>query len=189
MITFSACSNDNENVNNVPFQGRWNYSQPHIVFEYSEANIQLPGMPMAIPSASIASLLSKLAHEKMQAYFKGVDFVTADKLIVSMVKGGVDADMPLNYTVKGDHISLDIAQLVPEGMPLKKLDLKYINENNQITLYLENALLQTMLQQEAMQRVIASQIPGSMTPEQKLNIVKEIVSKIKKLEIGFIIKR
>lgn len=183
-----SCSDDKDIVIN-DLEGDWKYSEPHIVFEYADPTIQIPNLP-PLPSAGLGAILSKIADSKMSAYFKGVKIATPSELVLMMVVDGKEVSKTLNYTTKGEHLLIDIKEIIPQKMEMNTIALRYRIKDNALTCYLENITLQTMLQVPALQSIIASQIPGDKIPvEVKLKMVQEIIAKIKNMEVGFVVTK
>ena len=119
VCTCYSCSDDDDK-DTEDLTGTWKYENCHLVFDYQDANIQLPeGVDLgfinpalsgltAVPANLAAGFLKEIANDKMSDYFTGIKFVSNSELEIMMTMDGKAASLKAAYVVQNNVIGVTI---------------------------------------------------------------------------------
>lgn len=185
----------------------WTYQKPHFEFEYSSDTIVLQMMKKQIKIGvnQLKGMYMAIAHEKMNAYFKGIDFKDNQSLAVDIQnKQQQSFRLPAQYVCDKNYLQLTLdMQNMASGtdLPMSNIppvSFRYHIQNNQLTMYFEKVYIQTiysiMGDSIAAMIIKAMGIDFSHAPEGMEEIAKqsikkqldEILQQTQRIEIGFV---
>ena len=206
VCTCYSCSDDDDK-DTEDLTGTWKYENCHLVFDYQDANIQLPeGVDLgfinpalsgltAVPANLAAGFLKEIANDKMSDYFTGIKFVSNSELEIMMTMDGKAASLKAAYVVQNNVIGVTIDKDALEKIAQKEINIPEISliykfEDRNLIMYLNKVAVQGMLQ--TMLPMLVNQIKPDATPAEIAGItayVTGVMNKTNTLEFGVILKR
>lgn len=208
VLNLTSC--EDENKDGEKLLGSWKYEKPYFEFEYAQDSIVIEmyqGKKMAMAVEDVKGMFLGMASEKMGDYFKGIDFISEDQLVVNMaMASGDSSSLHATYKLSGELIQVklnteDMKELMGEKADMiPPFSFKYLQTGNQLTVYFDEVYIQTMY--ATMQKQIVPMIIKAMgvdinrLPEQaqtamiqgiKMQITG-ILDNIDKLRVGFVLE-
>lgn len=208
VLNLTSC--DDKNKDGEKLLGSWKYEKPYFEFEYAQDSIVIEmyqGKKMAMAVEDVKGMFLGMASEKMGDYFKGIDFISEDQLVVNMAMvSGDSSSLHATYKLSGELIEVklnaeDMKELMGDkGAMIPTISFKYLQTGNQLTVYFDEVYIQTMY--ATMQDMIVPMIIKAMgvdfskLPEQaqaamiqgiKMQITG-ILDNIDKLRVGFVLQ-
>lgn len=208
VLNLTSC--EDENKDGEKLLGSWKYEKPYFEFEYAQDSIVIEmyqGKKMALAVEDVKGMFLWMASEKMGDYFKGIDFISEDQLVVNMaMASGDSSSLHATYKLSGELIQVklnteDMKELMGEKADMiPPFSFKYLQTGNQLTVYFDEVYIQTMyatMQKQIVPMIIkAMGIDFSNLPEQaqaamiqgiKMQIAG-ILDNIDKLRVGFVLE-
>lgn len=213
LISFVACctiscnDDDKDTPDLVNKYGA--YEKPHFVFEYASDTIRIGKQPYyekKIAVTDFKAMFNAMATEKMGAYFKGIQFKENNQLIISaQMKDASVYNLPATYELSGNYLQLTLDKEVmtqlmgDKAANIPAISFKYDIQGKQMTMYFDKVYLQVIY--SMMENQIATMIVDmmgidfSLMPEgmeamimqEVKNQMGEILTQIRKIEIGFVL--
>lgn len=208
VLNLTSC--EDENKDGEKLLGSWKYEKPYFEFEYAQDSIVIEmyqGKKMALAVEDVKGMFLGMASEKMGDYFKGIDFISEDQLVVNMaMASGGSGTLRAAYKLSGELIEVklnaeDMKELMGDkGAMIPTISFKYLQTGNQLTVYFDEVYIQTMyatMQKQIVPMIIkAMGVDFSNLPEQaqaamiqgiKMQITG-ILDNIDKLRVGFVLE-
>lgn len=208
VLNLTSC--DDKNKDGEKLLGSWKYEKPYFEFEYAQDSIVIEmyqGKKMAMAVEDVKGMFLGMASEKMGDYFKGIDFISEDQLVVNMAMASGDSNsLHATYKLSGELIEVklnaeDMKELMGDkGAMIPTISFKYLQTGNQLTVYFDEVYIQTMyatMQDQIVPMIIkAMGVDFSNQPEQaqtamiqgiKMQITG-ILDNIDKLRVGFVLE-
>lgn len=206
-LGFAACEDTEKE-----FTADWKYEQPYFEFEYATDTVSFgtAGHSMNYAVKDIKRMFSVMAAEKMQNYFRGIEFYSADSLLIkARTANGIPFGIHAAYQKDARFIELKLNQQEMSSFPGNKaamipaISFGYFEQEHQMTLYLSEVYIQTIFEntkiQDMLLPMLAQQLnPGfSMMPEPARQAmlkglkdqISSILDNIQTLKVGFILSR
>lgn len=208
VLNLTSC--EDENKDGEKLLGSWKYEKPYFEFEYAQDSIVIEmyqGKKMALAVEDVKGMFLGMASEKMGDYFKGIDFISEDQLVVNMaMASGDSSSLHATYKLSGELIEVklnaeDMKELMGDkGAMIPTISFKYLQAGNQLTVYFDEVYIQTMY--ATMQDMIVPMIIKAMgvdfskLPEQAQAAMIQgiktqiagILDNIDKLRVGFVLQ-
>lgn len=207
VLNLTSC--DDENKDSQKLLGSWKYEKPYFEFEYAQDSIVIDMQGKKIPMAveDVKGMFLGMAGEKMGDYFKGIDFISEDQLVINMAMASGDAgSLHAAYKLSGELIEVklnaeDMKELIGDkGAMIPTISFKYMQTGNQLTVYFDEVYIQTMY--ATMQDMIVPMIIQAVVkdfsklpePAQTAMIqsfktqITGILDNIIKLRVGFVLQ-
>ena len=134
------------------------------------------------------AMFNAMATEKMGAYFKGIQFKENKQLIISArMKEGDVYNLPGTYELSGNYLQITLDKEVmahlmgDKAANIPAISFKYDIRGKQMTMYFDKVYLQV---------IYFSQMPEGMEAmimKEVKNQLGEILTQIRKIEIGFVL--
>lgn len=202
-FSFTACE-DNNNENEGT---KWNYENPFFEFEYATDTISL-GSTMKISVDELKEKFLAMATSRMKDYFRGIDFYSADTLLIkAQMASGEPLEIHAHYTKNDRYIEVklnpqDMAELMGEkaGM-IPTISFSYFMEGKQMTIYFDEIYVQSLFENIKIQNMLLPMLARTMNPqfdtmpqEQQERMlaglkagISTILENIQTLKIGFVL--
>lgn len=207
VLYLTACDdNDKENLSLI---GDWKYEKPYFEFEYTQDSVKIEmyqGKGMAIAVKDLKGMFLGMATEKMGAYFQGIKFETSSQLLINMSLGdGTPQSLHAGYKLSDDVIQATLnaeemkALMGDKAAMIPAISFKYLQSGNQLTVYFDEAYIQTvysMMQDQIVPFIISAMgVDFSKVPpaQQEVMIkgikgqIATVLDNIVKLRIGFVL--
>ena len=203
-----SCSDDLElSVVN----GNWNYLKPYFEIEYATDSIVLEmnqGQKMSIAVSDLREMFMGMAGQKMQAYFKGIEFISGEQLMLkARTAKGIPVNFPVSYRRTRELLQLTLDQKQMQGFlgetaaNIPPVSLKYFTGNDQMTIYLDEVYLQviySMMEENIITMMVEEIVPAF--DRMPLNIqtkikegfttqIRGIFDNMIRLQAGFVLTR
>lgn len=208
VMNLTSC--DDKNKDGEKLLGSWKYEKPYFEFEYAQDSIVIEmyqGKKMAMAVEDVKGMFLGMASEKMGDYFKGIDFISEDQLVVNMtMASGDSSSLHATYKLSGELIQVKLSTEDMKELMGEKADMippfsfKYLQTGNQLTVYFDEVYIQTMyatMQEQIVPMIIkAMGVDINRLPEQaqaamiqgiKMQITG-ILDNIDKLKVGFVLE-
>lgn len=208
VLNLTSC--DDKNKDGEKLLGSWKYEKPYFEFEYAQDSIVIEmyqGKKMAMAVEDVKGMFLGMASEKMGDYFKGIDFISEDQLVVNMtMASGDSSSLHATYKLSGELIQVKLSAEDMKELMGEKADMippfsfKYLQTGNQLTVYFDEVYIQTMyatMQEQIVPMIIkAMGVDINRLPEQaqaamiqgiKMQITG-ILDNIDKLKVGFVLE-
>lgn len=212
VLNLTSC--DDKNKDGEKLLGSWKYEKPYFEFEYAQDSIVIEmyqGKKMAMAVEDVKGMFLGMASEKMGDYFKGIDFISEDQLVVNMAMASGDSNsLHATYKLSGELIEVklnaeDMKELMGEKADMiPPFSFKYLQTGNQLTVYFDEVYIQTMyatMQDQIISMIIkamgidfstfppaqAEQMQSAITQSIKTQIAG-ILDNIDKLRVGFVLQ-
>jgi len=207
-LSLVACDEDNkENSGKV-----WNYSKPFFEFEYATDTISLgtSGHEFKIPVKDLKETFLRMASVKMQDYFRGIDFYSADNLLIKAQRAtGEPMEIRAGYLKNDQYIEVrlnaeDMTALMGEkAAMIPAISFKYFEKNEEMTLYFDEVYVQSIFENVQIQHMLLPFIARSLNPQfdqmpataqqGMLAALKQqisgVIDDIQSLKIGFVLSK
>lgn len=192
-------------------QEAWQYHQPYFELEYAADTIRFGSADrqMNMSVADLKALFGRMAADKMQDYFKGIDFYTADTLLIKAQRASGEA-MNIRASYLKDHRYLeiklnaeDMKTLIGENAPtIPAISFQYLKQDNQLTVYLNEVYVQSIFENQQIQNMLMPIIGRALNPQfdrmppqaQQAMLagikqqISSIIDAIQTLKIGFVLQ-
>lgn len=208
VLNLTSC--DDKNKDGEKLLGSWKYEKPYFEFEYAQDSIVIEmyqGKKMAMAVEDVKGMFLGMASEKMGDYFKGIDFISEDQLVVNMaMASGDSSSLHATYKLSGELIEVklnaeDMKELMGDkGAMIPTISFKYLQTGNQLTVYFDEVYIQTMyatMQDQIVPMIIkAMGVDINRLPEQAQTAMIQgikvqitgILDNIDKLRVGFVLE-
>lgn len=208
VLNLTSC--DDKNKDGEKLLGSWKYEKPYFEFEYAQDSIVIEmyqGKKMAMAVEDVKGMFLGMASEKMGDYFKGIDFISEDQLVVNMAMASGDSNsLHATYKLSGELIEVklnaeDMKELMGDkGAMIPTISFKYLQTGNQLTVYFDEVYIQTMyatMQDQIVPMIIkAMGVDINSLPEQAQTAMIQgikvqitgILDNIDKLRVGFVLE-
>lgn len=208
VLNLTSC--DDKNKDGEKLLGSWKYEKPYFEFEYAQDSIVIEmyqGKKMAMAVEDVKGMFLGMASEKMGDYFKGIDFISEDQLVVNMAMASGDSNsLHATYKLSGELIEVklnaeDMKELMGDkGAMIPTISFKYLQTGNQLTVYFDEVYIQTMyatMQDQIVPMIIkAMGVDINRLPEQAQTAMIQgikvqitgILDNIDKLRVGFVLE-
>lgn len=208
VLNLTSC--EDENKDGEKLLGSWKYEKPYFEFEYAQDSIVIEmyqGKKMAMAVEDVKGMFLGMASEKMGDYFKGIDFISEDQLVVNMaMASGDSSSLHATYKLSGELIEVklnaeDMKELMGDkGAMIPTISFKYLQTGNQLTVYFDEVYIQTMyatMQDQIVPMIIkAMGVDINRLPEQAQTAMIQgikvqitgILDNIDKLRVGFVLE-
>lgn len=190
--------------------GNWDYLEPYFKFEYATDSIVLEmnqGQKMAFAVTDLQGMYRGIAGQKMKAYFKGMEFISGEQLLVkARTAKGIPINLPVSYLRTSELLQLSLQQEQMQGLMGKSavnippISLKYeVTEDHRMTIYLDEVYLQviySMMEDDILPLIIRKvmptydRIPSNVQEKIKTEFktrIRSIFDQIIRLQIGFVL--
>lgn len=209
----SLVSCDKEDEQNVGIIGtNWNYTKPYFEFEYATDTIRIDmsGKTMKLAVKDLKQMFLEMAASKMQDYFEGIEFYSADSLLIKAKTG---AEVPLQiqagYLKNDKYIEVklnqkDMSALMGDKAGLiPAISFRYFLEGQRMTIYFDEVYIQSIFENVQLQAMLLPMIGQALNPQfdqmpeqaqqAMLGEIKQQISTvlngIQTLKIGFVLTR
>lgn len=208
VLNLTSC--EDENKDGEKLLGTWKYEKPYFEFEYAQDSIVIEmyqGKKMAMAVEDVKGMFLGMASEKMGDYFKGIDFISEDQVVVNMaMASGDSSSLHATYKLSGELIEVklnaeDMKELMGDkGAMIPTISFKYLQTGNQLTVYFDEVYIQTMyatMQDQIVPMIIkAMGVDINRLPEQAQTAMIQgikvqitgILDNIDKLRVGFVLE-
>lgn len=192
-------------------QATWQYHQPYFELEYMADSIHFGSADrqMNMSVADLKALFEDMAATKMQDYFKGIDFYTADTLLIKAQRASGEAmnirasylkdDRYMEITLNGE----DMKALIGENAPtIPTISFQYLQQDGRLTVYLNEVYVQSIFENLQIQNMLLPIIGRALNPQfdrmppqaQQAMLagikqqISDIIDAIQTLKIGFVLQ-
>lgn len=202
-FSFTACDDDNKENEST----KWNYEKPFFEFEYATDTISL-GSTMKISVDELKEKFLAMATSRMKDYFRGIDFYSADTLLIkAQMASGEPLEIHAHYTKNDRYIEVklspeDMAELMGEKAGIiPTISFSYFTEGKQMTIYFDEVYVQSLFENIKIQNMLLPMLARIMNPQydkmtqqqqQKMLVglkggISAILDNIQTLKIGFVL--
>ncbi len=204
-----SCDDDEKELPSLT--GTWNYTRPYFEFEYASDSIVIEmyqGRKMAVAAEELKETFLRMATDKMQDYFQGIEVVSATNLqVLARMRTEESFKIGANYAQTAEFIEVtldrdDIQQLVGEKAEMiPTVSFRYSLQNETLTMYFDEAYVRTiyaMMENRLVPLIVDRMgIDFSRMPEGVRQMVTDgvkkqiplILEQIIRLNIGFVLTK
>lgn len=204
-----SCDDDEKELPSLT--GTWDYTRPYFEFEYASDSIVIEmyqGRKMAVAAEELKETFLRMATDKMQDYFQGIEVVSATNLqVLARMRTEKSFKIGAEYTQTAEFIEVtlnrdDMQQLMGEKAEMiPTVSFRYSLQNETLTLYFDEAYVRTIyaMMENRLVPVIVDRmgIDFSRMPEGVRQMVIDgvkkqiplILEKIIRLNIGFVLTK
>lgn len=169
-FNFVACDDDNTNDS----ENVWAYARPYFEFEYATDSVTfgMAGHQTSLAVNDLKRVFLEMASTKMQDYFQGIDFYSADTLLIQARKAtGESMEIRANYLKNDQYLEVklnaeDMAALMGDkAVMIPAISFKYIEKNHQMTIYFDEVYVQSIFENVQIQNMLLPMIARAFNPQ------------------------
>lgn len=204
-----SCNDDEKEV--ASLTGKWDYARPHFEFEYASDSIVIEmyqGRKLAVSTEEFKKMFLRLATDKMQDYFQGIDVVSANDMeIIARMQTAETFRIGAEYEQTAEFIEVsldrdDMQQLLGEKADMiPAVSFRYTLQSANLTMYFDKAYVRTiyaMMENRIVPMIVDGmgidfdRLPESVR-QKVIDGVKQqialVLDRIERLEIGFVLTK
>ncbi len=203
-----SCEDDKKELPSLT--GNWDYTQPYFEFEYASDSIVIEmyqGRSMSVSAEDLKTLFLRMATEKMQDYFQGIEVLSANDLhILARMQTAESFRIRAEYAQTEEFIEValnrdDMQQLLGEKAEMiPTISFRYSLQNETLTMYFDESYVRTiyaMMENRVVAMIVDRMGDVSRLPEEVRQMMTEgvkkqiplILEKIIRLRVGFVLTK